>query len=168
MTMPERIWATRDPLTMAMFAAWLNVTVDQVPDAYKAHTCESTMHAWDRVADAARKHLRVDLTPSLSSAAMKRAAVDATASMVACRGQSGCMWMGKAFAVRDAIEAVPDPSPADLLREAARVPEIATLLNWLRLETRDIVTEKTMFNDAQPDIYVKEILKNLEAITGEA
>lgn len=47
----------RDPLAMAMLAAWLNVTVEQMPELYKAHTCDATMEAWGRVADAARKHL---------------------------------------------------------------------------------------------------------------
>lgn len=50
--MPER-----DPLALAMLAAWLNVTVDQLPELYKAHTCPDTMEAWGRVADAARKHI---------------------------------------------------------------------------------------------------------------
>ena len=48
----------RDPLCMAMIAAWLNVSVEQVPVAYRVHTCEASMAAWQRVADAARAHLK--------------------------------------------------------------------------------------------------------------
>ena len=47
----------RDPLALAMFAAWVNVPVDELPDAMKGHTCAATMAAWGRVADAARTAL---------------------------------------------------------------------------------------------------------------
>lgn len=50
--MPER-----DPLAMKMIAAWLNVRVEQLPLAYRVHTCPSSMDAWQRVALAARRHL---------------------------------------------------------------------------------------------------------------
>lgn len=44
---------TRDPLALAMLAAWLNVTPEQLPDVCRAHTCEATMLAWKRVGEAA-------------------------------------------------------------------------------------------------------------------
>jgi hypothetical protein len=47
----------RDPLCMAMIAAWLNVTVEQLPVLYRVHTCEQSMAAWQRVADAARQNI---------------------------------------------------------------------------------------------------------------
>lgn len=40
-----------------MLAAWLNVTPEQLPEKFRAHTCEATMTAWKRVADAAEAHL---------------------------------------------------------------------------------------------------------------
>jgi hypothetical protein len=48
----------RDPLALAMFAAWVNVPVDQLPDNMRGHTCAATMEAWGRVADAALAHLK--------------------------------------------------------------------------------------------------------------
>lgn len=48
----------RDPLAIAMLAAWLNVRPDQVPAAFKAFTCEHTMKAWKRVGEAAITHLQ--------------------------------------------------------------------------------------------------------------
>lgn len=59
--MPER-----DPLAMAMIAAWLNVTVEQLPAAYRVHTCEASMAAWQRVAEAARQHLNPAINWSAS------------------------------------------------------------------------------------------------------
>jgi hypothetical protein len=44
---------TRDPLALAMFAAWLNVPADKIPPEYKQHTCGATMTAWQRVGQAA-------------------------------------------------------------------------------------------------------------------
>lgn len=44
---------TRDPLALAMFAAWLNVTPEQVPEVCRAHLCDATMAGWKRVGDAA-------------------------------------------------------------------------------------------------------------------
>ena len=43
----------RDPLALAMLAAWLNVPIDKLPAELNAHTCEATMKAWKRVGDAA-------------------------------------------------------------------------------------------------------------------
>lgn len=43
----------RDPLALAMLAAWVNCPVDQLPETMKAHTCEATMAAWKRVGEAA-------------------------------------------------------------------------------------------------------------------
>lgn len=48
----------RDPLAMAMLAAWLNVTPEQLPERFKAHTCEATMKAWARVGVAAVSYAR--------------------------------------------------------------------------------------------------------------
>lgn len=45
--------AERDPVAMAMLAAWLNVSFDQIPAENRAHLNPSTMAAWKRVADAA-------------------------------------------------------------------------------------------------------------------
>ena len=47
----------RDPLALAMFAAWVNLPVDKLPEAMRAHTCPATAEAWQRVANAARAHL---------------------------------------------------------------------------------------------------------------
>ena len=47
----------RDPLQLALFAAWVNLPVDKLPEAMRAHTCPATAEAWQRVADAAREAL---------------------------------------------------------------------------------------------------------------
>jgi hypothetical protein len=51
---------TRDPLALAMLAAWLNVRPDQIPDTFRAHTCEATMTAWQRVGRAAVEYLKAN------------------------------------------------------------------------------------------------------------
>jgi hypothetical protein len=51
---------SRDPLALAMFAAWVNLPVDKLPPEMNAHTCEQTALAWQRVADAARAYLSAD------------------------------------------------------------------------------------------------------------
>ncbi len=43
----------RDPLALAMLAAWVNCPVDQLPATMRSHTCASTMAAWKRVGEAA-------------------------------------------------------------------------------------------------------------------
>lgn len=43
----------RDPLALAMLAAWVNVKVDQLPKELRALACPYTMTAWKRVGDAA-------------------------------------------------------------------------------------------------------------------
>jgi hypothetical protein len=48
----------RDPLALAMLAAWVNCPVDKLPPGLEGHTCEATMRAWKRVGDAAVAYLR--------------------------------------------------------------------------------------------------------------
>ena len=47
----------RDKMALAMFAAWVNCPVGNLPKEMKGHTCQATMEAWGRVADAAKKYL---------------------------------------------------------------------------------------------------------------
>lgn len=54
----------RDDLAFAMFAGWLNCAPDKVPLEFKAWTCSQTRTAWGRVADAARKHIALTVTPA--------------------------------------------------------------------------------------------------------
>lgn len=62
MTGPDRtLW--RDPLALEMIAAWVGVTVDQLPETMRAHTCPATAAAWGRVADAARQHINPSAPP---------------------------------------------------------------------------------------------------------
>lgn len=56
-TPPDSLIA-RDPLALAMFAAWVNLPVDKLPEAMRAHTCPATATAWKRVAEAARQTMR--------------------------------------------------------------------------------------------------------------
>lgn len=42
----------RTPLESIAFAAWVNCPPDRIPAEYKQHTCEATMIAWRRVAQA--------------------------------------------------------------------------------------------------------------------
>lgn len=53
----EAVDLTKDPLALAMMAAWVGVRVDQLPKEMQAHTCRHTMAAWKRVGDAAVAHL---------------------------------------------------------------------------------------------------------------
>lgn len=48
----------RDPLALAMLAAWVNAPVDALPDTMRAHTCPATMAAWKRVGEAARAYFQ--------------------------------------------------------------------------------------------------------------
>lgn len=48
----------RDPLALAMLAAWVNTTPDKLPKEMRAHTCVATMTAWKRVGDAAVAFLK--------------------------------------------------------------------------------------------------------------
>jgi hypothetical protein len=61
---------TRDPLALAMLAAWLNVRVDQLPETMRAHTCRDTMERWKRVGEAALAYHAqpARLTPSIPGA----------------------------------------------------------------------------------------------------
>ena len=52
----------RDPIALAMFAAWCNVPADKIPAEFRGHTCQNTMEAWARVADAARKAILSELS----------------------------------------------------------------------------------------------------------
>ncbi len=45
---------TRDPVALAMLAAWMNCRVDQLPPENTSHLNPATMAAWKRVAEAAR------------------------------------------------------------------------------------------------------------------
>lgn len=42
----------RDEACLIAIAAWCNVTVEQLPERFRLHTCEATMIAWQRVVDA--------------------------------------------------------------------------------------------------------------------
>lgn len=42
----------RPRLETIAFAAWVNVAPDKIPPEFRAPTCEHTMAAWKRVADA--------------------------------------------------------------------------------------------------------------------
>lgn len=44
----------RDALGQAAFAAWVNVSPDNLPQAMRFHTCPATKEAWERVAAAIR------------------------------------------------------------------------------------------------------------------
>ncbi len=55
---PEKAPILRDPLALAMLAAWVNAPVDKLPAEMQAHTCEATMTAWKRVGEAALAYFR--------------------------------------------------------------------------------------------------------------
>ena len=48
MPLPDK----RPPYELVAFAAWVNVSVDAIPASFLAPTCQHTMDAWKRVADA--------------------------------------------------------------------------------------------------------------------
>jgi hypothetical protein len=66
----------RDPLALAMLAAWVNVPVDKLPANMRAHTCAATMASWKRVGDAALAYLETsrvfDLLETLCEAIKPR------------------------------------------------------------------------------------------------
>lgn len=47
----------RDRLAIVALAAWVNCDPDKLPDQMRAHTCEATMKAWERVALAIKAEL---------------------------------------------------------------------------------------------------------------
>lgn len=73
---------TRDPLALAMFAAWLNVQPDQIPPENLAHTNPHTMAAWKRVGEAARttEPWLAYLDNMASELALHKAAIEATSA----------------------------------------------------------------------------------------
>ena len=62
MELPER-----DSLGLAMFAAWLNVRVDQIPAENRIHTSPDTMAAWERVAKAAIRAMLDGVEPVVAA-----------------------------------------------------------------------------------------------------
>lgn len=57
--------ADRSPLELVMFAAWVNVSPDQVPDTMRGPTCAATMEAWKRVGEAAVTYLTTEREAAL-------------------------------------------------------------------------------------------------------
>ena len=49
----ERDAGERDPLALAMLAAWVNVPIDKLPETMRAMSDPHTMAAWKRVGEAA-------------------------------------------------------------------------------------------------------------------
>lgn len=43
----------RTPLELVMFAAWVGVDPQNIPETMKGHTCADTMARWKRVGEAA-------------------------------------------------------------------------------------------------------------------
>ncbi len=52
----------RDPLALAMLAAWVNVTPDKLPKEMRAMADPHTMAAWKRVGEAAVAYVRAEQT----------------------------------------------------------------------------------------------------------
>lgn len=76
----------RDPLALAMFAAWVNLPSDRLPPEMRAHTCEQTAKAWERVATAVRFWL-------LSEERVEAAAISLSDT-------DGLDWIGETLALR--------------------------------------------------------------------
>jgi hypothetical protein len=59
---------SRSPLALAMLCAWNNIPEGQAPPAWWSHPNDQNRIAWERVAEAARKHIegegRATITPS--------------------------------------------------------------------------------------------------------
>lgn len=53
MTLPDK----RPHLELVALAAWLNVPVDAMPASLLAPTCQHTMDAWRRVAEAIKNEV---------------------------------------------------------------------------------------------------------------
>lgn len=53
MTLPDK----RPHLELVALAAWLNVPVDAMPASLLAPTCQHTMDAWRRVAEAIKSEV---------------------------------------------------------------------------------------------------------------
>lgn len=70
----------RDPLALAMFAAWCNLPVDKLPATMRAHTCPATAEAWGRVADAVQNHFAAREAWADKEAVPTLAAIRATAA----------------------------------------------------------------------------------------
>jgi hypothetical protein len=68
----------RDDLALVLLAAWVNSTPDKLPPEMRTHTCEATMKAWQRVADAAR----VALFPEPKAAATTSDMVERVAAII--------------------------------------------------------------------------------------
>lgn len=62
---PSDCLLARDPLALAMFAAWCNLPADKLPAEMRAHTCPATAEAWGRVAAAVRSFMGLDEADAL-------------------------------------------------------------------------------------------------------
>ncbi|TZG25633.1 hypothetical protein [Sphingomonas montanisoli] len=88
----------RSPLEMVMFAAWVNVPVDQVPASYRAPACADTMAAWKRVGEAALAyHREHEATPDLPERGGWRSIASAP------KGREVLVWPGFCDDVTEAI-----------------------------------------------------------------
>lgn len=50
----------RGELGVRLMAAWLNTTPDRLPPTMRAHTCDYTRGAWERVALAAEEYFKAN------------------------------------------------------------------------------------------------------------
>jgi hypothetical protein len=65
----------RDPLALAMFAAWVNSPPDALPEKYRGHTCDATMAAWKRVGEAAMAYFEEHRAPAIRADQVERDAM---------------------------------------------------------------------------------------------
>ncbi len=58
----------RDSMALSMFAAFQNVTVDQLPSGFEYFPNEYTQAAWNRVAEAAYEYMKKEADNEVSAA----------------------------------------------------------------------------------------------------
>ena len=73
--MTDELPKERSPMEMAAFAAWVNVPVDKIPPEFRAPTCEHTMAAWKRVAEAIEQELQPEIDRRVAEERAKSAAM---------------------------------------------------------------------------------------------
>lgn len=112
----------------------------------------------------ATEYIRADLSPL--AAVVMQDAVAAEARRYAEMYGSGTDGRNTFVIFADWADRLPLPYAPALLAAAKQLPEVAALIAWLAMKTRDIETGETMYDDARPDIYVGEILERLAAIGG--
>jgi len=79
-TPAEAISIPRSSLALAMLCAWNNIPEGQAPPDWWSHPSDQNRMAWERVAEAARKHIAEEKRAAISPSPLNTGAVEEQAA----------------------------------------------------------------------------------------